>query len=598
MMRFRCSVRRIPYLILASGAIAGLMAPDAARAAGTNLYLQHNLVSNIAGVGDVTDPNLVDPWGLSFSAAGPFWVSNHLSGTSTLYSGNGAITALVVTIPPGKTGGTIGKPTGQVVNGSTQFLLQNGNKASFIFDTEDGTISAWNTGSLAQVMVDNSTNGAVYKGLAINSSTTAPLIYAANFNSGKIDVFNGTFSATTVPGGFTDPNLPAGFAPFNIWNVGGQLYVMYAKQDSTKTLDVAGAGNGFVDVFDFNGNLVKRLISNGVLNSPWGVAIAPANWGAFGGALLIGNFGDGRINAFDATTGNLLGTLQDSNGNQIAIAGLWAIAFGGNGARSDANTLYFLAGVPTGSTTKRGILGSIAPPAAITAIYNSAGGQSTAIAPGEIVSIVGQTVGPAPLVSGTIPANGTVASTLGGSSVTFNNVPAPILYTSGVVTNVIVPYGVAGSTSASVVLKTGGQTTAAFTIPVAASVPGIFALNGGGTGQAVAFNQDLTLNSASNAAAKGSVLVLFATGEGVTTPASLDGAVTNSDIFREPSLPVSLKIDGQTAQVIYAGSAPGSVAGVMEVEAIVPSTASTGNVTAVLTVGTASSQDKVTIAVK
>jgi len=584
--------------IMVTGAVIALMKTGNARAAGANSYLQHNLVSNTAGEADVTDPNLVDPWGLSFSAASPFWTSNHLSGTSTLYSGNGAITALVVTIPPGKAGGTVGRPTGQVSNGSTAFILQNGTKASFIFATEDGTISAWNSGTLAQVMVDNSTNGAVYKGLAINPSATAPLLYAANFSSGKIDVFNGTFAPTTVPGGFTDPNLPSGFAPFNIWNLGGQLYVTYARQDATKGLDVAGAGNGFVDVFDFNGTLVKRLISNGALNSPWGVAIAPANWGAFGGALLVGNFGDGKINAFDLTNGTQLGTLQDSTGAPIVNPGLWAIAFGGNGARSDANTLYILAGVPNGSTVKRGLLASIAPPAAISVIYNSAGGQSTAITPGEIVNIAGQTVGPAPLVSSTIPASGKVATTLGTTTVTFNDIPAPVFYTSGVVTSVIVPYGVAGSANASVVLKTGGQTTAAFSVPVVASVPAVFTLNSSGSGQAVAFNQDGSLNGASSAATKGSVVVLFATGEGVTNPPSDDGEVTTSDFLREPIAPVSLTIGGQNAQVLYAGSAPGSVAGLMEVEAVVPNGAATGSDPVLLTVGTASSQTNVTINVK
>jgi uncharacterized protein (TIGR03437 family) len=447
-------------------------------------------------------------------------------------------------------------------------------------------------------MVDNSTAGAVYKGLAINPSATAPLIYAPNFNSGKIDVFNSTFSATTATGGFSDPNLPAGFAPFNIWNLNGKLYVTYAKQDANKFLDVGGPGNGFVDVFDFNGNLLNRLVSNGALNSPWGLAIAPAGWGAFGGALLVGNFGNGQINAFDINSGNLLGALQDATGTAITLPGLWAIAFGGNGARSDPNTLYFLAGVPNGSTVKRGVLGSVAPPAAISALYNAAGGQTAAIAPGEIVSITGQTVGPAPLVSGTIPLIGSLGTTLGTTTITFNNLPAPVLYTSGTLTNVIVPYGVAGSTSASVVLKTGSQTTAAFTIPVAGSVPGVFATNNGGTGQAVVLNQDGTVNTTANPAAKGSVVVLFATGEGAVNPPGQDGLVSSSDILREPVLPVSLTIGGVSAQVLYAGSAPGTVAGVMEVEAIIPAGAASGAAAILLTVGAASSQANVTVSVK
>jgi len=576
----------------------GLSLPSLVTAAGANVYLQQNLVSNVAGQAAFTDPNLVDPWGISLSASSPFWVSNHLSGTSTLYSGNGAITAVVVTIQPGKASTGLGRPTGQVQNASSGFVLQNGTKASFIFATEDGTIQGWNGGTVAQVMVDNSAAGAVYKGLAINPSATAPLIYAANFNSGKIDVFNSTFSPATAVGGFTDPNLPAGFAPFNIWNLSGQLYVTYAKQDANKLLDVAGAGNGFVDVFDFNGNLLNRLVGNGALNSPWGVAIAPAAWGAFGGALLVGNFGNGQINAFNLTTGSLLGTLQNAAGAPISIPGLWAIVFGGNGSRSDANTLYFAAGVPDGSTTKSGLLGSLAPRSAISFIYNAAGGQSTAIAPGEIVSITGQTVGPAPLASAPLPASGTIATTLGTTSVTFNNIPAPVFYASGSLTSVIVPYAVAGSTTASVVLKTGGQTTAAFTIPVAASVPGVFTSNDGGTGQAVVFNQDGTVNTAANPAAKGSVIVLYATGEGTTNPPGQDGLISSSDILREPVLPVSLTIGGQAATVLYAGSAPGNVAGVMEVEATIPAGAASGAAPVVLTVGSATSQGNVTVNVK
>ena len=586
--------------MLTSGVMLALSAPSLMTAAGANVYLQQNLVSNVAGQAAFTDPNLVDPWGNSFSAAGPFWISNHLTGTSTLYNGSGAITPLVVTIPIGKAGTGIGKPTGQVQNASTSttsFVLANNVKASFIFATEDGTISAWNTGTLAQLMVDNSSTGAVYKGLAINPSATAPLIYAANFNSGKIDVFDGAFKPATAPGGFTDPNLPAGFAPFNIWNLNGQLYVAYAKQDANKFLDVKGAGNGVVDVFDFNGTLVKRLVTNGALNSPWGLAIAPAGWGAFGGALLVGNFGDGRINAFDLTTGNLLGTLQDTAGNPIAIAGLWAIMFGGNGTNSDANTLYFTAGAPDG-VAKRGLLGSLAPPAAIRFIYNGAGGQTASIAPGEIVSLTGQTVGPEPRAIGTLPATGTVGTTLGTTSVTFNNIAAPVFYASGSLTSVIVPYGVAGSTTANVVLKTGGQTTAAFTIPVAASIPGVFTSNGGGTGQAVVFNQDGTVNTAANAAAKGSVIVLYATGEGTTNPPGQDGLISSTDVLRVPVLPVSLTIGGQAATVLYAGSAPGNVAGVMEVEAIIPTGAASGAAPLVLTVGSATSQANVTVNVK
>ncbi len=224
-------------------------------------------------------------------------------------------------------------------------LPSNGKGASFIFATDDGTISAWNGGSPAFIQIDNSALKAVYKGLAIGMSAAGPTLYAANFRSGKIDVFNASWAPTTLAGSFSDPAVPSGFAPFNIWNLNNSLYVTWAKQDANKFLDVGGAGNGYVSVFDLNGNLLTHLISGGALNSPWGVAIAPPVWGAFGGALLVGNFGDGRVNAFNLTTGAQLGTLQDVNGNPITISGLWALVFGVGGARGgDVKTLYFTAG--------------------------------------------------------------------------------------------------------------------------------------------------------------------------------------------------------------------------------------------------------------
>jgi uncharacterized protein (TIGR03118 family) len=590
-------VFRTKFWLLTTAAVLGLCLPAPTMAAAANIYLKHNLVSNVAGEADVTDANLVDPWGISLSATSPFWVSNHLAGNSTLYNGAGAITAIVVTIPAGKASTPPGRPTGQVQNASSAFIIANGTKASFIFATEDGTISAWNTGTTAQVMVDNSAANAVYKGLAINPSGTAPLLYAANFRSGGIDVFDGAFAPTTVPGGFTDPNLPSGYAPFNIWNLAGKLYVTYAKQDAAKLLDVAGSGNGIVDVFDFNGTLLNRLVSNGALNSPWGVAIAPAGWGAFGGALLVGNFGDGKINAFDLTTGNLLGALQDAGGADISIPGLWGLVFG-NGSRSDQNTLYFAEGVPNGSTTKHGLFGSLAPPSSISFIFNGAAGQTSGVAPGEIVAITGQTVGPSPIAAATLLPSGTVGTTLSGTTVTFNNIPAPVLYVSGSQTGVIVPYGIAGSQTANVILKTGGQTTVEFSIPVVPSLPGLFTLNAGGTGAAVALNQDGKLNSTTNAADKGSAIVLLATGEGATNPPGQDGLISSSDVLPVPVLPVSVTIGGQPAQLLYAGAAPGNVAGIMEVEAVVPSATPTGPAAVVVTVGGVASQANVTVSVK
>jgi uncharacterized protein (TIGR03118 family) len=577
----------------ACAVLLGVLAADAQT---TNLYLQTNLVSNIKGVAPVVDPNLVDPWGISFSAASPFWVSNHLTGTSTLYNGAGAINPLVVTIPAGAASpaGALGRPTGQVRNGTANvFKLANGTAASFIFATEDGTISGWNGGAAAAIMADNSAAKAVYKGLAIGTSAGGPTLYAANFRSGAIDVFNSSWAPTTLAGNFTDPGILSGYAPFNIWNLNNNLYVTYAKQDANKFLDVAGPGNGYVSVFDLNGNLLTHfaddhslagLFRGPVLNSPWGVAIAPAGWGAFGGAVLVGNFGDGRINAFNGTTGTFLGALKDAGGNPISIAGLWAIAFGNGGSGGDVNTLYFLAGVPNGSTTPRGILGSLAPPAAISSVVNAASQLAGAIAPGEIVKISGQTVGPSPAVSATIPPVSALATTLGGTSVTINGIAAPILYTNGTQTNIQVPYGVAGSATASLVLTTGTQTTQALSLQVAPVAPGLFTTDFSGQGRLVALNADGSVNSTANPAARGSSVWVFATGAGVTNPADKDGAA-ETDASRVPVAPVSATIGGSNAMVGINGSTPKDVSGVLQVMLTVPAAIAPGSANVVLTVG-------------
>jgi uncharacterized protein (TIGR03118 family) len=471
--------------------------------------------------------------------------------------------------------------------------LANGNAASFIFATEDGTISGWNGGTVAAIMADNSAAKAVYKGLAIGTSAGGPTLYAANFRSGAIDVFNSTWAPTTLAGSFTDPGILPGYAPFNIWNLNNNLYVTYAKQDANKFLDVAGPGNGYVSIFDLNGNLLTHLADDHsvaglfrgpVLNSPWGVAIAPAGWGAFGGAVLVGNFGDGRINAYDGKTGYYLGALNDASANPISLAGLWAIAFGNGGNGGDVNTLYFLAGVPNGSTTPRGILGSIAPPSAITSILNAASQLAGPIAPGEIVKIGGQTVGPSPAVSATIPPASALATTLGGTSVTVNGIAAPILYTNGSQTNIQIPYGVAGSTTASIVLTTGTQSAPAISIPVAPVSPGIFTTDFSGVGRIVALNADGSLNSTTNPATRGTALWFFATGGGVTNPADKDGAA-ETDTSRVPVAPLSVTVGGAAATLGVNGSTPKDVSGVLQIMVTLPASIAAGPASVVLTVG-------------
>jgi uncharacterized protein (TIGR03118 family) len=305
-----------------------------------SIYGQTNLVSNIPGLASHTDPDLKNPWGISFSPTSPFWVADNGAGLSTLYNGAGVKQGLVVTIPPppGSPAGTLATPTGTVFNGTADFMGDR-----FIFASEDGMITGWRPALGTAAAIEVLPTGGIYKGLATGSNASGNFLYATDFKGGKIDVFDATYGAATLSGNFTDPNLPAGYAPFGIENIGGSLYVTYAKVGAGGD-DEAGAGNGFVDVFDTDGKFVRRFASQGVLNSPWGLALAPAHFAAFSNALLVGNFGDGMINAFDLL-GNPLGHLSDLNGDAIVNEGLWALKFGNGGAKFDTNALYLTAGL-------------------------------------------------------------------------------------------------------------------------------------------------------------------------------------------------------------------------------------------------------------
>jgi uncharacterized protein (TIGR03118 family) len=307
-------------------------------------YVQTNLASDIPGLAAHTDPQLKNAWGMSFAPTSPFWISDAGSGVSTLYDGAGVKQALVVTIP-GPGGAVPGVPTGQVFNSAGTFVLSNGSSATFMFASATGTISGWNaaagTTALTQV---NGFPGSSYTGLAIAGTGASSRLYAANFGTGAVDVFNGSF-APVATGGFIDPTLPPGYAPFNVQNIGGNIVVTYALKDPATGEDLAGAGHGFVDVYDQNGVLLRRVASDAVLNSPWGVTLAPAGFGPFGGALLVGNFGDGTIHAYDFFTGALRGEVTDANGAPIVNDGLWALAFRTGGPAVDPNALYFTAGI-------------------------------------------------------------------------------------------------------------------------------------------------------------------------------------------------------------------------------------------------------------
>jgi len=312
----------------------------------STVFFQTNLASDVPGLAANLDPNLKNPWGMSFSATSPFWVSNQGSNNSTLYNGAGIAQALVVSTPVG--------PTGQVfANVAGNFLLPPGTganpaPATFIFDTLSGSIAAWNgaqgnpVGTAITVFL--ATDGAVFTGLAIANNTGANLLYATDFANARIDVFNSSFAPTTVSGGFTDPTLPAGFSPYNIQNIAGKLYVEYAKVDPLTHLPTKTANTGIVNVFDLNGNLLQRLATNSHLNSPWGVTLAPAGFGDFAGDILVGNFGDGTISAFNPLTLLFDGTLSGPSG-PIVNSGLWALNFRAPGSGFDPNTLFITAGI-------------------------------------------------------------------------------------------------------------------------------------------------------------------------------------------------------------------------------------------------------------
>jgi len=318
---------------------------------GRNHYQLQNLVADQAGVASHTDPNLINPWGIAFNPNGPVWIANNGTGTSTLYDGTGAPLSLVVTIPPVPPD-THGNPTGIVFNSNKNDF----NGASFIFATESGALAAWAPPSTDAVTV-STTAGAIYKGLALGGNgkglalnRTAHFLYATDFHNAKVQVFDNAFNKldlvdTTQPScNFSDPRIPAGFAPFGIQNINGVLYVTYAKQDADKEDDVAGRGLGYVNVFDANGCLIRRFAARGHLNAPWGIALAPANFGAHSDQLLIANFGDGTINAFDVREGQFRGPLLNQSGGKISIDGLWGIAFGNGVLDQPTNTLFFTAG--------------------------------------------------------------------------------------------------------------------------------------------------------------------------------------------------------------------------------------------------------------
>lgn len=341
-------------LSLAAAATFGLVACGGgshnnmpAPVAGT--FKETVLVSNGSVSAPNIDPNLQNGWGIAFNPTGDVWVSDNNTQKSSLYDGNGVVQSLVVTIPPAASGQP-GSPTGIVFNTTPDFsITSNGatGNAVFIWATLAGTIAAWNPKVLptqAVTVHDDSSTAAEYTGLAIATNAGASMLYAADFHNGKVNMFDKTFTNVTPTGAFTDPATPAGFNPFGIQAIGSTIYVAYAKLGPDGERDQSGSGNGMVDAFDTAGHLIMRVATNGPLNSPWGIALAPANFGALSNDLLIGNFGDGTINAFNPTTGASVGPLMQANGSKVVQPGIWGIAFGNNFDNQPANTLFFAAG--------------------------------------------------------------------------------------------------------------------------------------------------------------------------------------------------------------------------------------------------------------
>jgi len=599
-------------------------------------YLVHNLVADAAATAtpaaDFIDPNLVNAWGNVATATSPFWVCDAGTFLSTLYTVN----AVAVTPPLGTpnptvkptipgAGGAVGKGacTGIVANTSAaaaagappNFPVTAPTKAAvaanFIFVTLDGVLSAWAGGADATqafLQVDNSTT-AIYTGLAIATlttstpNTTAVLeLFAANFKSGGIDVFDAQFKPVTMAAGsFTDPKIPAGYAPFNIWNLGGKLYVAYAQQNAAKTFNAFGAGLGYVSVFDTTGKLLQSLIAGGagsLLNAPWGLAIAPATFGKFANDLLVGNFGDGTINAYDPATGAVIGTLQDATGKNIVIPGLWALLFGNGAAGGDKDTLYFTAGP---GNQKHGLLGSITgnPNLLSTGVTNAAQGTGS-IAANTFVAIFGTdlTATKRTWATADFGASGkSLPTSLDGVSVTLNGEPAFLSYISPVQINLLTPTDMPASGPITVVVTDNTLTSTTVNVTPQLVAPSFFLLDKPGHIAAQHSNFSLigttTSVPAGTPAAPGELIILYGNGFGVTNPAAANGLILagGAPLVATPTI----TFNNINATVAFAGL---SATGLYQFNVTVPAGLPDGDATVVAKIGGVSSPAGALITIK
>jgi uncharacterized protein (TIGR03118 family) len=515
----------------------------------TNNFLVHNLVSDLPNVADHQDKSLVNPWGNGFGQS-PFWIGDNGTGLSTLYDGTGTQnTGIIVNMPGPNGSATGGHVTGVIQNAfasnTAAFVLAPTRVPNFMFCTEDGILAGWNSNvdlKNAKVLSDNSKAGASYTGCVLGGTSAAPLVFLANFSGGRVDVIDGTATLNpgSFPNAFVDAQVPSGYAPFNVANIGNLLYVTYAKQDSTKKNAVLAAGNGYVAIFDMNGNLVRTLIQQTALNAPWGIAVAPATFSPFGGDLLVGNLGDGKINAFDPATGNLVGTLSDLTGTPISIEGLWAIAFGSGAQKEDVGTLYFTAGPGNlGSAHdplySHGLLGSIqaAPSFTTTTILNAGSLLAGPITANEWVTVKGSG-----LSTTQVTQTGT---TVGGVGVTVKGEAATISFVSNTQVNFLVPSDI-GPGTVPIKITNNGLTSAAINATDVNLAPSFFTLSTAANGDiyiAATHANGLVLSTASPAA-PAETIVLYGTGFGTGT---IGSAI---------ALPTII-IDGIQATVQFAG---------------------------------------------
>lgn len=529
--------------------LAALVTGSLTAQVANNNFLVHNLVSDLPNVADHQDKSLINPWGNGFGAT-PFWIGDNVTGLSTLYDGTGTQNTGVIVNMPGPNGAvTGGKVTGVIQNAfaanTTAFALAAGRAPNFMFCTEDGILAGWNPNvdaTHAKVLADNSKAGADYTGCALGGTSAAPLVFLANFAGGRVDVIDGTptLNPGAFAGAFADSVIPAGYAPHNVAVINGLVYVTYAKQDATKKLSVFGAGNGFVAVFDMNGNLVRNLIQQGALNAPWGIAVAPATFVPFGGDLLVGNLGDGKINAFDPASGALLGTLSDLTGAPIVLEGLWSISFGSGAQKEDPGTLYFTAGPGklgglSDPLYSHGLLGSIqAVPSVTTTNVLNAG----SLLPGPISGNEWVTLKGSGLATTQVTQNGT---TVGGVGVTVGGAAATLSFVSNSQINFLVPSSIAAGPT-QIKVTNNGLTSAAINATVANLSPSFFTLSTAANGDTfiAATHANGTVLSTTSPAAPGETIVLYGTGFG-------NGVVGSTIPFP------TIVIDGFIATVQFSG---------------------------------------------